>query len=332
MAVGDSYYISHDIDAFDDIKIIALCDEFGLEAYALYWIILEKMFPEESISLPYSDMTFRALKAKSKASCDIKSLIDRAIEYELFVLEDGQFYSPSFVKRMEKHLDRKAKRSKAGRKGGQASAKARQQKKVENEEKKGSNDERLLNQALTKPQPNVNQTSTKPQPNLNQNQPNEMKRNEIEMKRNEIEMKRNEISLETSKDVSCTERSNDHSMPEPETFIELPLNDKTMHRVTVEDVDKYEALYPAVDIKQELRNMFGWLDSNPKRLKTRGGIKRFITNWLSKEQDKGGTRNRAPTYRSDRDNRGNFSTSFDDYEYDDGALTRVTMPRIEGSP
>ena len=62
------------------------------------------------------------------------------------------------------------------------------------------------------------------------------------------------------------------------------------------------------------------------------GIKRFITNWLSKEQDKGETRNRAPTYRSDRDNRGNFSTSFDDYEYDDGALTRVTMPRIEGSP
>lgn len=324
MAVGDSYYISHDIDAFDDIKIIALCDEFGLEAYALYWIILEKMFPEESISLPYSDMTFRALKAKSKASCDIKSLIDRAIEYELFVLEDGQFYSPSFVKRMEKLLDRKAKRSKAGRKGGQASAKARQQKKVENEEKKGSNDERLLNQALTKPQPNVNQTSTKPQPNLNQNQPNEMKRNEIEMKRNEI-------SLETSKDVSCIERSDDHSMLE-DVFIELPLNDGSAHQIIYDDVDFYEDLYPAVDVRQELRKMVGWLDANPSKRKTSRGIKRFITNWLSKEQDKGGTRNRAPTYRSDRDNRGNFSTSFDDYEYDDGALTRVTMPRIEGSP
>ena len=78
-------------------------------------------------------------------------------------------------------------------------------------------------------------------------------------------------------------------MPEPETFIELPLNDKTMHQVTVEDVDKYEALYPSVDVKQELRNMFEWLDSNPKKRKTRGGIKRFITNWLSREQNKGGS-------------------------------------------
>jgi hypothetical protein len=130
----------------------------------------------------------------------------------------------------------------------------------------------------------------------------------------------------------CTERYDDRSMQEPIIVIELPLNDKTMYAVTVEDVKKYKELYQAVDVEQELRKMLGWLDANPSKRKTSRGIKRFITNWLSKEQDKGGTRNRAPTYRSDRDNRGNFSTSFDDYEYDDGALTRVTMPRIEGSP
>lgn len=130
----------------------------------------------------------------------------------------------------------------------------------------------------------------------------------------------------------CTERYDDRSMQEPIIVIELPLNDKTMYAVTVEDVKKYKELYQAVDVEQELRKMLGWLDANPSKRKTSRGIKRFITNWLSKEQDKSGTRNRAPTYRSDRDNRGNFSTSFDDYEYDDGALTRVTMPRIEGSP
>jgi len=130
----------------------------------------------------------------------------------------------------------------------------------------------------------------------------------------------------------CTERYDDRSMQEPIIVIELPLNDKTMYAVTVEDVKKYKELYQAVDVEQELRKMLGWLDANPSKRKTSRGIKQFITNWLSKEQDKGETRNRAPTYRSDRDNRGNFSTSFDDYEYDDGALTRVTMPRIEGSP
>ena len=86
----------------------------------------------------------------------------------------------------------------------------------------------------------------------------------------------------------CPERSDDLSEPEPNVFIELPLNDKTFHAVTEEDVSKYRELYPAVNVEQELRNMYGWLDSNPKRLKTRGGIKRFITNWLSKEQNSGG--------------------------------------------
>ena len=33
--------------------------------------------------------------------------------------------------------------------------------------------------------------------------------------------------------------------------------------------------------------MRGWLDANPSRRKTKSGIKRFIVNWLSKEQNKG---------------------------------------------
>lgn len=281
MAIGDSYYITHDIDAFDDIKIIALCDEFGLEAYALYWLILEKMFPEESISLPYNDMTFRALKAKSKANCDIKSLIDRAIEYELFALEDGQFYSPSFVRRMETHLDRKAKRSEAGRKGGKASAKARKQKKESqaSADESSSKDEAMLNDCSSKRQANVKQN----QANVKQNQANE-----IEMKRNEIEMKRNELVVD-DKSSTCSERSCDLSEPETDSFIDLPLNNKTMFAVTTEDVKQYRELYPAVNVEQELRNMRGWLDANPDKRKTPRGIRRFVNGWLAREQDKGGS-------------------------------------------
>ena len=32
--------------------------------------------------------------------------------------------------------------------------------------------------------------------------------------------------------------------------------------------------------------MKGWLDDNPKNRKTSSGIRRFINNWLSREQDK----------------------------------------------
>lgn len=70
----------------------------------------------------------------------------------------------------------------------------------------------------------------------------------------------------------------------------LMLNDKSEYGIIQSDIDEWSSLYPAVDILQELRKMKGWLDSNPSRRKTRKGIKRFITNWLAKEQDKGSLR------------------------------------------
>lgn len=70
-----------------------------------------------------------------------------------------------------------------------------------------------------------------------------------------------------------------------EPVIGLPLNDGSEHQVTDEDVAEYSKLYPAVDVMQQLRNMRGWLDSNPSRRKTSRGIKAFITTWLKKEQD-----------------------------------------------
>lgn len=76
--------------------------------------------------------------------------------------------------------------------------------------------------------------------------------------------------------------------------ISLPLNDGTFFDVSENDRAKWSQLYPNVDVLQQLRNMAGWCDANPARRKTRGGIKRFITAWLAREQDKGG---KAPQNR-----------------------------------
>ena len=70
--------------------------------------------------------------------------------------------------------------------------------------------------------------------------------------------------------------------------ISLPLNDGTFFDVSENDRAKWSQLYPNVDVLQQLRNMAGWCDANPTKRKTRGGIKRFITAWLAREQDKGG--------------------------------------------
>jgi len=73
----------------------------------------------------------------------------------------------------------------------------------------------------------------------------------------------------------------------PDAVFQLPLNDKSDYSVVEDDFESWRELYPGVDVLQELRKMKGWLDSNPKRKKTSRGINNFITNWLSKEQDRG---------------------------------------------
>lgn len=77
------------------------------------------------------------------------------------------------------------------------------------------------------------------------------------------------------------------SVPEQQSVIELTLKDKTMYPVTQEDIDRWEKLYPAVNVLQELRNMAGWIEGNPTKRKTRRGMPRFINAWLGKAQNKG---------------------------------------------
>lgn len=83
-------------------------------------------------------------------------------------------------------------------------------------------------------------------------------------------------------------------VPPEEIFISLPLVGGVTHPVTLDYVARRAVLYPAVDIRQELRNMFGWLESNPSKRKTPNGIKKFITTWLQKCQDN--PRNRQVTH------------------------------------
>lgn len=90
------------------------------------------------------------------------------------------------------------------------------------------------------------------------------------------------------------------SCPEQETVsgppvISLPLNDGTEYKVFQDQCQEWAGLYPAVDVMQQLRSMRGWLDANPKKRKTKRGIKAFINSWLSREQNRGGSQRQQPT-------------------------------------
>lgn len=68
------------------------------------------------------------------------------------------------------------------------------------------------------------------------------------------------------------------------------------------DVDALCETYPAVNVEQELRELVRWCLDNPARRKTKAGVRKFISGWMSREQDKGsnGKQFNAGQSKSDR--------------------------------
>lgn len=80
--------------------------------------------------------------------------------------------------------------------------------------------------------------------------------------------------------------SGSHPDSEEEPFITLTLNDKSEYPFFRKDIDEYKELYPAVDVEQQFRTMKGWCKNNPTKRKTKRGVRKFVNNWLAREQDK----------------------------------------------
>lgn len=157
MAKDQSYYFSHDVTASSDPKIVAMISEYGMIAYAWWWIILEKLASYEDYKLPLKRYTFLALdnelgvKNKENLTCVehvfkqnehvfeqnelcsmcsflfVNSLIS---DYELLARDDEYFWSPSLTRRLEfrkvKNEELREKRRLAGIKSGEARRKNEQ--------------------------------------------------------------------------------------------------------------------------------------------------------------------------------------------------------------
>lgn len=82
--------------------------------------------------------------------------------------------------------------------------------------------------------------------------------------------------------------------PDPETdahpspaILAFPLAKKgETFPVTQSDIDEWQESFPGVDVLQELRHCLQWSRDNPARRKTRAGIRRHITGWLAKCQNR----------------------------------------------
>jgi DnaD/phage-associated family protein len=98
-------YFSHDVNAFNDPKIVIMVEDWGVVSYAYWWTLVEDLASEDSNTLPINNITFRYYSKKWNIDKDevqrfIKSLID---DYELLATDDGlEFWSESLNKRIEK--------------------------------------------------------------------------------------------------------------------------------------------------------------------------------------------------------------------------------------
>ena len=292
MTQNQKRYFSHDSDAFLDSRIIKMRAKLGLAGYGAYWMIIERLRTADQYQLEtdYEVLAF--------ISNDEPELFRSVVEdFDLFEFSenDGQtyFYSASLRRRMIKMEDIIEKRREAGRKGGEAKARNYQ------EAQEGEADENQLpGQMPSKSLANAKQV---PSNSSSKGLANCSKLNKTKLNQTKL----NKTKANHTKELS-TEPSRDASMQEP-VFIKLPLNDGTEHLVTEKDLQRYAELYPAVDIKQDLRNMAGWLEANPTKRKTKNGVRRFITNWLARTQNAGGSKGngqsggRQGPYVSERD-------------------------------
>lgn len=102
--------------------------------------------------------------------------------------------------------------------------------------------------------------------------------------------------VESNQSKDSSEADNPASEPSATPIITIPLVTKNGDNNPIEfpiyqqNIDEWQDAFPAVDIIQALKHCRQWNLDNPRKRKTKGGIRRHITAWLARDQDKAGSK------------------------------------------
>ena len=117
--MNQSEYISHNLNAHDDDKVVALIDTHTATGYGVYWVIIERMGTEPELRLADKPHVYISLARKCNVPVDtVKAVVESCIEFELFLRDDdGFFYSQSLRDRMKLREEAYDKKRRAGKNG-----------------------------------------------------------------------------------------------------------------------------------------------------------------------------------------------------------------------
>ena len=131
-----------------------------------------------------------------------------------------------------------------------------------------------------------------------------------------------ETKTEGDKPPTAQGDKNPPTLVDIPAVFDLPLVDKTTYGVPRLLFEEYVKTYPGVVVMAELSKMRTWLLSNPKNMKTRTGMPRFMNSWLDRAQNNastnGGRNAQVPAGKNDH-NVGVFDQVFGSGEYRSGA-------------
>lgn len=112
MPTKDAYYFSHDSNARNDLKMVKLRRVMGLEGYGIFWCIIEILRETNEYKLSISSLDDIAFDLGITVD-KLKAVIN---DFELFSIEDSQFYSKRLMQSMTEYKSFKDRLSAAGKK------------------------------------------------------------------------------------------------------------------------------------------------------------------------------------------------------------------------
>lgn len=135
----NSFYFQHDNTAFSDEKILDLRSSLGIEGYGIYWALIELLHQNNGKMQLLSKRLAFAIQVNEQ---NLMSVIN---DFNLFIVEDGYFYSKRLLDQIQYRAEIIEKRSIAGKSGANAkqmlskhSPKERKGKERKEEDNKGN--------------------------------------------------------------------------------------------------------------------------------------------------------------------------------------------------
>jgi len=107
-----SFYFSHDYNASEDVKMLFLRQDFGFEGIGIYWYLIEKLAQSNGV-LPLKILPILS-KQMSVNNDHLNKIINN---YELFIVNEDEFFSQRLLNTLEITKDQRKKLSDGGKKG-----------------------------------------------------------------------------------------------------------------------------------------------------------------------------------------------------------------------